>query len=244
MYKDRNINIETQQTVKTRKYFKSLLISASPAIIIALCIAGLGCIVHKRGMNLFELTSAIHDKYYLVILTTYIIVLPIFFPFALKLFRNNGISLAQNLTSKKTFLPDITYGILAGISSYTFFFLDVHVILKMPIEKTENSLLPVLEIVSLVIVSGFFKEIYFRGIPYFLLKSRYGEWKSFLFGNICFTILDWPNFGLSFFLGVIWYLFFRDRGSLIIPMIGHGLFNLLGILARCGVFGFFGILPI
>ena len=232
------------ETVKTKEKLGLMLITASPAIIIALFIACLGFVVHKSGMNLFELTSAIYDKYYLLILTSYIIVLPVFFPFAIKLFRNNGISLVQNITSKKTFLQDITFGVLAGICSYIFFFLDVHVALKMPIEKHGNSLLVILEIVSLVMVSGFFKEIYFRGIPYLLMKSRYGEWKSFLFGNICFTILDWPNFGLSFFLGCIWYLFFRKRGSLIIPIVGHGLFNLLGILARCGVLSFIGIMPI
>ncbi len=231
------------ETAKTTKLSESILIIASPAILIALCILCLGFFVHKSGMNLFELTSAINDKYYLTILTVYIIVLPLFFPFALKLFRNNGISLFQNLTSKKTFFRDITFGILAGICSYIFFFLDVHVALKMPIEKTGNVFLTILEIISLVIVSGFFKEIYFRGIPYLLMKKKYGEWKSFLFGNICFTILDWPNFGLSFFLGLIWYLFFRKRGSLIIPIIGHGLFNLLGILARNGALSFFGILP-
>jgi hypothetical protein len=231
------------ETVKAKKNSGLLLIVTSPAIIIALLIAYLGFFVYKSGMNLFELASAIHDTYYLVILMSYIVVLPVFFPFAIKVFRNNGISLIQSMTSKKTLLRDVIFGILAGISSYIFFFLDVHVILKMPIEKSENSLLVILEVVSLVIVSGFFKEIYFRGIPYLLLRSRYGEWKSFLFGNICFTILDWPNFGLSFFLGLIWYLFFRKRGSLIIPIIGHGIFNLLGILARYGALRFIGIIP-
>jgi len=98
--------------------------------------------------------------------------------------------------------------------------------------------------ILLVIISGFFKELYFRGIPYYLLKDKFGEWKAFLFGNICFTILDWPNFGLSFFLGSIWYLFFRKRGTLIIPVAGHGLFNLLGILARAGALSFVGIIPV
>lgn len=232
------------ETGKTNKNVDSILITASPAIIIALCIGSLAFFVHKSGMNLFELTSAIYDKYYLLILVLYIIVLPLFFPFAIKLFRINGISLIKGLTSRNTLFRDISFGILAGVSSYIFFFLDVHVALKMPIEKSGNVFLIILEIVSLVIVSGFFKEIYFRGIPYLLMRNRYGEWKSFLFGNICYTILDWPNLGLSFFLGLIWYLFFRKKGSVIIPIIGHGLFNLLGILARCGALSFIGIIPI
>jgi membrane protease YdiL (CAAX protease family) len=232
------------ETVKTKQYLGPILLTALPAIIIALCIMFLGFIVHKGGMNLFGLTSAIYDGYYPIILATYLIVLPLFFPFTLKLLKNNKISLFQKLTSKKTILTDITFGILAGISSYIFFFLDVHVMLKMPVEKTGNIQLVILEIVSLVFISGFFKEIYFRGIPYYLLKDKFGEWKTFLFGNICFTILDWPNFGLSFFLGLIWYLFFRKRGSLIIPVIGHGLCNLLGILARVGAFSFIGITPL
>ena len=229
--------------VKTKGYLNPMFIIALPAIIIALCIMCLGLIVHKNGMNLFELAGAIYDKYYHLILAAYIIVLPLFFPFALKLFRANGISITQELTSRKTIYGDIALGILAGISSYIFFFLDVHMVLKMPVEKADNISLILLEILSLVIVSGFFKEIYFRGIPYFLLKGKLGEWKSFLFGNICFTILDWPNFGLSFFLGLIWYLFFRKRGSLIIPIIGHGFFNLIGILARAGAWSYIGIIP-
>lgn len=194
-------------------------------------------------MNLFELTSAIYKNYYTVILLIYVIILPLFFPFALKLFRENGISVFQKLTSRKLIGRDILLGILAGISSYLFFFIDVHGVLKMPIEKADNVSLVLLEVLSLVFVSSFFKEIYFRGIPYILLKNRFGEWKFLLFGNIFFTILDWPNFGLSFFLGGIWYLFYRKKDSLIIPIIGYGLFNFLGILARIGFFTFIGIVP-
>lgn len=95
------MNTDTKiESVNNRNYLESILITASPAIIIALCIACLGFFVYKSGMNLFELTSAIYDRYYLIILTAYIIVLPLFFPSALKLFRNNGISLSQKLTSK------------------------------------------------------------------------------------------------------------------------------------------------
>jgi len=223
--------------------FSGALIISLPALIIATCIAFLSLLVYKPGLNLFELTGAMYDKYYTEILIIYIIVLPIFFPFILKIFRENGTNLISNLTSRKTIYRDIILGILAGICSYIFFFIDVHIIMKMPIEKSNNISQILLEILSIVFVSGFFKEIYFRGIPYILLKGKYGEWKTFLYGNICFTILDWPNLGLSFFLGIIWYLFYRKNGSLIIPMIGHGLFNLLGILARIGIFSFLGIIP-
>ena len=113
----------------------------------------------------------------------------------------------------------------------------------MPIEKSGGFSFVLLEVLSLVIVSGFLKEIYFRGIPYYLLKNKFGELNTFLFGNICFAIIDWPNFGLSFFTGGIWYLFFRRNGSLIIPIIGHGLCNLLGIMARAGGLCFLGIIP-
>jgi membrane protease YdiL (CAAX protease family) len=161
------------------------------------------------------------------------------------LFRNNDITIFKKLTSSsKNIFGDITLGIIAGISSFIFLFLDIHVLLKMPVEKTGSISIILLEIVSLVIISGIFKEIYFRGIPFYLLKNKYGEWKAFFFGNICYTILDWPNYGLSFFLGLIWYLFFRKRGSLIIPIIGHGLCNLLGVLARAGVLSIVGIEPV
>jgi membrane protease YdiL (CAAX protease family) len=203
----------------TRIQAPPFLLICSPALIIAMFIICLGFIVHKGDMDLFELTSAIYDKYYFAILSAYLIVLPAFFPFVQKKFKENGISLVRIFSSKKSLCGDLILGALAGISSYIFFFLDVHVVLKMPVEKAGNIPLILLEVLSLVIIAGFFKEIYFR-------------------------ILDWPNFGLSFFLGLIWYLFFRKRGSLIIPVVGHGLFNLLGILARAGALSFLGIIPI
>ncbi|MFP4165026.1 MAG: CPBP family intramembrane glutamic endopeptidase [Chitinispirillaceae bacterium] len=232
------------ENVSSNHHLKALVLTALPAVMIGLCILSLGFVVHKNGMNLFELTGSIYDRYYPLILVSYIIILPAFLPFAVKLFRHNRISLLEKLTSKDTFAKDAVWGIAAGISSYAFFFVDVHVMLKMPVEKAGPGSLILLEILSIVIISGILKEIYFRGIPYYIMKGRYGEWKAFLFGNICYTVLDWPNFGLSFFLGLIWYLFFRKRGSLIIPIIGHGLFNLLGVLARAGALSFIGIVPV
>jgi len=41
----------------------------------------------------------------------------------------------------------------------------------------------------------------------------------------------------------MFYLFYRKRGSLIILIIGHGLYNLLGMLMVMGAFSFLGIVP-
>lgn len=219
------------------KLFAAAVVTG-PAIIIALCILGLGLAGYENGMNFFEFTDAIYGRYYHHILIVYIIVLSVGFPFSLHLFKSNKIKLIHMLSSRKTLGRDIIWGILAGISSYIFLFIDLHIVLKIPVQKTDDGSIIILDVVSLVFFSGFFKELYFRGIPYYLLKQNYGEWKSFLFGNVCFAVLDWPNYGLSFFLGLIWYLFFRKKGSLIIPVIGHGVCNLLGIAVRAGIVHF------
>lgn len=222
---------------------QSLLVISLPSLLIAISLLLLATMTFEKGMNAFEFGGAMYDKFYPIILWVYIVILPVFFYFAIKLFRKNNIPLFSIITTGKTLARDITLGILAGICSYIFMFVSIHIVAKMPLERTDSPPLIFLEIISIVLFSGFFKELYFRGIPFYLLKDKYGEWKSFLIGNIFFMILDWPNLGLSFFLGFIWYLFFRKTGSLLIPVIGHGLCNFLGILARIGAFSLIGIIP-
>lgn len=223
---------------------KGILLSvALPSIVTAFIIGIFGVMSWQSGLGIFEFVALTWDKFYTSILITYIIVLPACFPLVVSIFKKENIVLQKQVTSPAKIKGDLLFGGLAAICSYIFFYVDVHVLLKMPVEKTENVSLALLEMVSLVMVSGVFKEIYFRGVPYILLRPKIGEWKAFLIGNLWFAVLDWPNLGLSFFIGLIWYLFYRKRGSLLVPIIGHGVFNLFGIFARSGVLGFIGIVP-
>lgn len=212
-----------------------------PSVLTALTIGIFAVMSWQPGLGIFEFVALTWDKFYTPILVTYIIILFACFPLVVSAFKKEDLTLRDHITSPEKLKGDILFGVMAAICSYIFFYIDVHVLLKMPVHKIENISLVFLEIVSLVLVSGIFKEIYFRGIPYVLLRPKIGEWKAFFIGNICFALLDWPNLGLSFFLGFIWYLFYRKRGSLLIPIIGHGVFNLCGILARSGALGFIGI---
>ena len=214
-----------------------------PAVIIATFELLLVASIYKPNMNLVDLSLKLESNYSLIMLLLYIIVLVPLFPLTVCLFKKNGLKLSQQFFKKGEKGKDILFGVIAGIVSYIPLLVINNVILKVPISKYQNiSQVPV-AIISIVIVAGFFKEVYFRGIPYILLKNSFGEWTAFLMGNICFAILDWTNIGFSFVLGSIWYLFYRKRGSLSIPIIAHGLYNLLGILTSLGVFSFNGLIP-
>jgi CAAX amino terminal protease family. len=234
--------IKAEEKLKSNP-MEAAMLFVVPAIIIAGFELLLEASIYKPNMNLYDLTGKLDSNYSLIMLLLYVIVLVSLFPLTLCLFKKNGLELKHKFFRRGEKSKDILFGITAGLSSYAFGIIINHVILKFPIYKYENVHQLPIAIISLVIVSGLLKEIYFRGIPYIFLKDAFGEWTAFLMGNICFTILDWPNVGYSFFLGLIWYLFYRKRGSLSIPVIAHGLHNLLYMLAGLGAFSFIGIIP-
>ena len=212
-----------------------------PALVIALFELFLGASVCKSGMSLPEVISKMYEEYLVIILLLYTVVSVVLFPMTISFFHRNGKKLRQYFFRKEGRWKDILLGVLAGIVPYTAVTLIYDVMIYGSVAGYgDKSMLP-LDIISTVFVSGFFKEIYFRGIPYIFLKDKMGEWPAFLLGNLCFAILDWPNLGLSFLLGGAWYLFYRKRGSLIIPVIAHGLYNLLIILGSLGAFHFLGL---
>lgn len=87
----------------------------------------------------------------------------------------------------------------------------------------------ILRIVALVFVSGICKEIYFRGIAKTFCGNVMGETTALLLFNVMFAMLDWYNFGFSFFAGLVWLWAYKKTGHLITSMIAHGGANLIGI---------------
>lgn len=232
------------KTANTRKIVGAAAIFVIPALIIAVFQLILAYTVYVPGMAIYDLTGAMTANYDLIRILMYALIIACFFPIAITFYKSNGISLQNEFFADGKYLLDIGLGIAAAVSSFIVSYIIVHVISGFPVYKFEGYNTLWLNILSYVFVSGICKEVYFRGVPFRFLKDEFGEWPAFLFANVCFTILDWFNVGLSFVLGLVWYLFYRKRGSLIIPVIGHGLYNLLCTLTSMGVFSFLGIIPI
>lgn len=228
---------------------KSKLIAATsifviPSLIIAVFQLMLAYSVYIPGMGIYDLTGAFLGKYELIRILMYLLVIAGFFPIAIAFYKSQGIKLQNEFFPDKKYLKDILLGIAAAVASYIVAYIISHVIFRTPVYRYESYNILWLNILSYVFVSGICKEVYYRGVPFKFLKDELGEWPSFLIANVCFTLLDWHNVGLSFAIGFVWYLFYRKRGSLIIPVLGHGLFNLLCVLAAMGAFSFLGIKPI
>ncbi|HQA59319.1 MAG TPA: type II CAAX endopeptidase family protein [Acetivibrio sp.] len=230
--------------VNSRKLVGATMIFVIPSLIIAFFQLILAYTVYVPGMGIYDLTGAMLAKYDLIRILMYALIIACFFPIAITFYKSNGINIEKEFFADSKYLMDIGLGIAAAVSSFTVSYIIVHIISGFPVYRFQGYNTLWLNILSYVIVSGICKEVYFRGIPFIFLEHEFGEWPAFLFANICFTILDWPNVGLSFVLGLVWYLFYRKRGSLIIPVIGHGLYNFLCTLASMGVFSFLGIIPI
>lgn len=231
-------------TADSRKLMGAAMIFVIPSLIIAIFQLILAYTVYEPGMGIFDLTGAMTARYDLVRILMYGLIIACFFPIAVVFYRSNGINLKDEFFVDKKYLKDIGYGVATAIIAFGVYYIIVHVIMAIPVYQYEAYSNLWINILAYVFISGICKEVYFRGVPYRFLKDKLGEWPAFLLANLCFSILDWFNVGMSFVLGLIWYLFYRKRGSLIIPIIGHGLFNLLCTLTSMGVFSFLGITPI
>lgn len=84
--------------------------------------------------------------------------------------------------------------------------------------------------ISLGLVSGICKEIYFRGFAKNFCGDILGETAAFLLFNVMFGLLDWFNMGLSFILGLLWIWGYKKSKHLIVPMIAHGGVNLIAVV--------------
>lgn len=192
------------------------------------------CQNYKSGMNLLDIASfsnADLNTYCLILILANVILLPK----ALLLYKNSGISLKDEIFSKEYLVKDIVLGmLLAGISSAIS-------LLSLLVVKGRTDLafagwgrLSVSEIilmtVSLGIVSGICKEIYFRGFAKNFCGSAFGEITALLLFNVMFGMLDWFNMGHSFIVGLLWIWGYKKSKHLIVPMIAHGGMNLISVV--------------
>lgn len=219
---------------KNQKAEKAIKITTALTLIVAGYEIFRSCQNYRSGMNLLDIASFANadlNTYCLILILANIILLPK----ALLLYKNSGISLKGEIFSKECLVKDIVLGvILAGISSAIS-------LLSLLVTKGRTELafvgwgrLSISEIilmtVSLGIVSGICKEIYFRGFAKNFCGSVFGEITALLLFNVMFGMLDWFNMGHSFIVGLLWIWGYKKSKHLIVPMIAHGGMNLISVV--------------
>ena len=187
----------------------------------------------QPGMNFLDICSYVTSNryiYYLILMVTLMIMLPS----AVLMFKENGISLKNEICEKKTLGKDILYGLIA------FALTGMAALLSTFVYKGQTDLafhagkqsvgLFIFGVISLGFVSGIVKEIFFRGFAKVFCGPVRGEMAALFLFNVMFAMLDWYNFGLSFIIGLIWIWAYRKTGHLLAPMIAHGAGNIASLI--------------
>lgn len=187
---------------------------------------------YKPGMNLLDITSYVTANrlfYCLMLIVCNLTMIS----GALLLYKENGISLKDEIYDRKTLKKDIFYGLVTlpvtgilGILS-TFLYTGRT---ELAFQGGETTIgIMVMEFVALTLVSGFCKEIFFRGLAKRFCGPVMGEMTALLLFNLMFAVLDWHNLGYSFVIGLVWIWAYKKTGHLLAPMIAHGGINFIGI---------------
>ena len=219
--------------MKVKNAYKALII----LMFITITISGYEFLTAIKNFNpngtIFDFCNGAIEyiPYFMIFLLVLFLVLPI----SLLLFKENSIQLKSAILDKKHLLKDILYGIILGlISEYVVYLFFVFRSSGSNYEHTmvyNNSItFYILYFLSLSLVCGILKELYFRGFAKFFLADIFGENFSYLLTAILFGIVDWQNMGSSVILGLLWGFAYKKNGRLIVPMIAHGLINALGII--------------
>lgn len=218
--------------------FKLARTSLAITTVLTLFVAGFEVLMaassYRPDMNIFDIATyatANVNVYCLILILLNLSLLP----FAVLLYHQSGISLKKELAEKKTLVRDILFGLaalaLTLVLALAYSFVYTAGRSELAFTDTDTSVgTTIMKIISLVFVSGICKEIYFRGFAKSLVGSVLGETKALLLVNIMFAMLDWYNFGFSFFAGLIWIFSYKRSGHLISSIIPHAGVNLAGII--------------
>ena len=219
---------------KNQKAEKAIRITTALTLIVAGYEIFRSCQNYRSGMNLLDIASFANadlNTYCMVLILANIILLPR----ALLMYKDSSISLKDEIFSRNSLIKDTLLGVsLAVISS-------IISLLSLIVNKGRSDYaftgwgrLSIGEImlmtISLGIVSGICKEIYFRGLAKNFCGSVFGETSALLLYNVMFGMLDWFNMGHSFIVGLLWIWGYKKSKHLIVPMIAHGGMNLISVV--------------
>ena len=193
---------------------------------------------YQPGMTIGDVATYVTNKHHMYLLLLILANIGLF-PAAQLLYKENGISLKDEIYDKKTLGKDILYGIGGFVVSELIGDAYGWLLEFIPgIGTTElarqgrelNTGVVIMDVIALVLVSGIFKEIFFRGLAKRFGSEVLGELPALLLFNVLFAVLDWHNLGVSFIIGLVWIFAYRKTNHLITPMICHassGLFYLI-----------------
>lgn len=199
---------------------------------------------YQPGMTIGDVATYVTNKRHIYLMLLIIANLALL-PGALLLYKENGISLKDEIYDKKTLVKDVLIGIgafaISEILGDTYGYLTDIIpgigVTEMARQGKEMGInVAIMEIIALVIVSGIVKEIYFRGLAKRFCGPVFGEMTALLLFNVLFALLDWFNLGVSFVMGLIWLLAYRKTKHLITPMICHCMAGLLYFICSLFVF--------
>lgn len=223
-----NTNLQNQNAEKAIKITTLLTLTVAGYEVFR------SCQNYKTGMNLLDIASFANAD-----LNTYCLILIIInlslLPSAVLLYKQNGISLKNEIFKKNDLIRDISLGVLLAVISSAISLFSLVVATgrtdlafsgweKLSIDQI------VLMIISLVFVSGICKEIFFRGFAKNFCTDIFGKTEAFLLFNVMFGMLDWFNMGHSFIVGLLWIWGYKKSNHLIVPMIAHGGMNLISVI--------------
>ncbi len=205
--------------------------------VLTLFIAGAELLIayssYRPGMNFLDITSYVTSNKYIYFLLLIIGNMSLL-PGAVLLYRENGISLKDEIYSRDTLGKDIVTG-LAALAASEILGLLMSLTYKGRTELAFKAEKPTVGImimwfIALGLVSGIVKEIFFRGFARRFCAPVMGETTAFLLFNLMFAMLDWHNYGYSFLIGLIWIWAYKKSGHLIAPMIAHGGCGIISII--------------
>lgn len=213
---------------------RAMNITATLTLIVAGYEIYQACQNYRPGMNFLDMASYANanlNAYCIVLILANMILLP----GAILLYKQSGISLKNEIFNKETLGRDIALGIALAVSS------SLISLVSLVINKGRTELAfagwnrlsfgeIILMTISLGLVSGVCKEIYFRGLAKNFCGNILGETTALLLFNVMFGMLDWFNMGNSFILGLLWIWGYKRSRHLIVPMIAHGGVNLIAVV--------------
>ncbi|MEE1281954.1 MAG: CPBP family intramembrane glutamic endopeptidase [Acutalibacteraceae bacterium] len=216
---------------------KNALISLTLLMFITVSIAGFEFFTAVKNFkpdgNVFDFCAGAVE--YIPYFMIFLLVLFTALPIALLLFKENHISIKTTIFDQKHLKADILKGFLLGIISaiiaYPFSLMRDFGSKYTHTTTHDNSLwFYILGILSLSLVCGFLKELYFRGFAKLFLSDTFGETTSYILTAILFGIVDWQNMGSSILLGLLWGYAYKKNNRLIVPIIAHSMINAIGII--------------
>ena len=156
------ISMETSKTNATR----AIAITATLTLFVTGFEIFMAYTHYKQGMNFIDIGSYVTSNryfYYLILIAANMILLP----GAVLLFKENGISLKEEILGKKTSWKDILIGIIALALSGVAALIQTFVYMgqtDLAFKADRPSVgITIMGVIALVFVSGIVKEILFRG---------------------------------------------------------------------------------